>query len=102
MSDTHKKQLIVISPGLCACARINFKDPNKDSAKIIQGFDFTCTQVVLHGDGCWWRNPQKTVTPAFLFSLLTGKMYMSFFNVLTHIGGWPFTDLNTIFGKAKV
>ncbi len=96
ISNTHKLQLIVISLGLQASSTFNHKGlhfpPPDLSSKIIQGFDYTCTQVAFHGN-VWWRDLHVTVTPAFLYSLFTGRMYMSFFHALET--AWPFVDLDT-------
>lgn len=54
------------------------------AACLINGFDFTPTQVSFNGKNVF-------VTPAFLYSLFTGKMYLSYFLPL----GWPFKRMET-------
>ncbi len=53
-------------------------------------FDFTPTQVALYGIE-WWLNAKVSVTPAFIFSLMTGKMYLNYFASIP----WPFENLDS-------
>lgn len=60
---------------------------------IIRGFDFTCTQIAIYGHQ-WWTTTNNNfvihVTPAFLYSILTGNMYLNYgFEV-----NWPFQSLD--------
>jgi hypothetical protein len=59
-------------------------------AECINGFDFTCTQVAIYGDH-WWKHPKVMMTPAFLYSLCTGKMFLNYAKRVE----WPFQNLET-------
>ncbi len=56
---------------------------------VIMFFDFTSCQVSICKTA---RLLMVKLTPAFLFAILTGKMYMTFFEATSN-GGWPFVDL---------
>jgi hypothetical protein len=66
------------------------KKTESDIVKIIKTFDFTPTQVALFGED-WFNNPKISCTPAFIYSLMKGKMYLSYFNSIP----WPFHGLES-------
>ncbi len=102
--DQNVNLVVIKKPNLLSNTKpIHFIQTNDDAfniiekevfATLIKTFEFTCSQISIYGSYWWRKNPQILVTPAFLFSLLSGQMYFTFFAEIPK--AWPFTDLENM------